>query len=70
MLDGGNIVENFKFDDNGDPFSTASGNMADIVCDYGKFALAVEVTMQSGQKQYEMEWYEKIRSKALDWLAS
>lgn len=55
MLDGGNIVANLKFDDNGDPLSTASGNMADIVCDYGKFALAVEVTMQSGQKQYEME---------------
>ena len=55
MLDGGNIVANLKFYDNGDPLSTASGNMADIVCDYGKFALAVEVTMQSGQKQYEME---------------
>lgn len=55
MLDGGNIVANLKFDDNGDPLSTASGNMADIVCDYGKFALAVEVTMQSGQRQYEME---------------
>ncbi len=55
MLDGGNIVANLKFDDNGAPLSTASGNMADIVCDYGKFALAVEVTMQSGQKQYEME---------------
>ena len=55
MLDGGNIVANLKFDDNGEPLSTASGNMADIVCDYGKFALAVEVTMQSGQKQYETE---------------
>lgn len=55
MLDGGNITANLKFDDNGEPLSTASGNMADIVCDYGKFALAVEVTMQSGQKQYETE---------------
>lgn len=55
MLDGGKITANLKFDDNGDPLSTASGNMADIVCDYGKFALAVEVTMQAGQKQYEME---------------
>lgn len=55
MLDGGNIVANLKFDDNGDPLSTASGNMADIVCDYDKFALAVEVTMQGGQRQYEME---------------
>lgn len=55
MLDGGNIKANLKFDDNGDPLNTAAGNMADIVCDYGNFALAVEVTMQVGQKQYEME---------------
>lgn len=55
MLDGGNIHANLKFDDNGQPMSTASGNMADIVCDYGDFSLTVEVTMQSGQRQYEME---------------
>jgi hypothetical protein len=35
--------------------STAQGNMADIVCDYGDFGLTVEVTMQSGQRQYETE---------------
>ena len=35
--------------------STAQGNMADIVCDYGDFGLTVEVTMQGGQKQYETE---------------
>ena len=35
--------------------STAQGNMADIICDYGDFGLAVEVTMQCGQRQYEME---------------
>ena len=29
--------------------------MADIVCDYESFGLTVEVTMASGQKQYEME---------------
>jgi hypothetical protein len=29
--------------------------MPDIECDYGKFALSVEVTMQKGQKQYEAE---------------
>ena len=29
--------------------------MADIVCDYGDFGLTVEVTMQSGQRQYETE---------------
>lgn len=55
MLDGGNIKANLKFDDHGQPMATASGNMADIICDYGDFALAVEVTMQSGQRQYEME---------------
>lgn len=55
MLDGGNIRGNFKFDDIGQPLSTAAGNMPDIECDYGDFALAVEVTMQSGQRQYEAE---------------
>ena len=55
MLDGGDIKANLKWDDKGQPMSTAQGNMADIICDYGNFVLAVEVTMQSGQKQYEME---------------
>jgi hypothetical protein len=55
MLDGGDIKANLKFDDKGQPMSTASGNMADIVCDYDDFGLTVEVTMQSGQRQYEME---------------
>lgn len=55
MLDGGNITGNFKIDDAGQPLSTASGNTPDIVCDYGSFGLTVEVTMQSGQRQYEAE---------------
>lgn len=55
MLDGGDIKANLNFDDFGQPLSTAQGNMADIVCDYGDFGLSVEVTMASGQKQYEME---------------
>lgn len=55
MLDGGNIKGNFKFDDIGQPLSTASGNMPDIECDYEDFSLAVEVTLQSGQRQYEAE---------------
>lgn len=55
MLDGGKIKANLKFDDFGNPMSTAQGNMADIVCDYKDFGLTVEVTMQSGQKQYETE---------------
>ena len=55
MLDGGDIRANLKIDDKGQPMSTAQGNMPDIVCDYGSFNVAVEVTMQSGQRQYEME---------------
>lgn len=55
MLDGGDIKANLKFDDFGNPMSVAQGNMADIVCDYGDFGLTIEVTMASGQKQYEME---------------
>lgn len=55
MLDGGNIKANLNFDDFGKPLSTAAGNMPDIVCDYGDFYVSVEVTMSSGQKQYEME---------------
>jgi len=55
MLDGGNIKANLKFDDFGNPMSTAQGNMADIICDYSDFGLTVEVTMQSGQRQYETE---------------
>lgn len=55
MLDGGNIKGNLKFDDVGQPLSTAAGNMPDIECDYDDFVLSVEVTMQQGQRQYESE---------------
>lgn len=55
MLDGGEIKANLNFDDFGKPLSTAQGNIADIVCDYGDYLLSVEVTMAGGQKQYEME---------------
>ena len=55
MLDGGNIKANLNFDDFGEPLSTAQGNIPDIICDYGDFLLSVEVTMASGQKQYETE---------------
>ena len=55
MLDGGEIKANLNFDDYGQPLSTAAGNMSDIVCDYGDYMVCVEVTMASGQKQYEME---------------
>lgn len=55
MLDGGTIKGNFKVDDSGRPISTAQGNMPDIECDYGDFALTVEVTLQRGQRQYDSE---------------
>lgn len=55
MLDGGIITGNFRVDDAGQPMSTAQGNMPDIECDYGDFVLSVEVTLQSGQRQYESE---------------
>ena len=55
MLDGGDIRANLNFDDYGNPLSTASGNMADIICDYGDFNVCVEVTLSSGQRQYETE---------------
>lgn len=55
MLDGGDIKGNFKFDDSGQPLSTAQGNMPDIECDYSDYSMSVEVTLQSGQRQYETE---------------
>lgn len=55
MLDGGDISANLNFDDYGQPLSTAAGNMPDIVCDYGDYMVCVEVTMATGQRQYEME---------------
>jgi len=55
MLDGGEIKANLNFDDFGNPLSVAQGNMSDVVCDYGDYLVSVEVTMASGQKQYDME---------------
>lgn len=55
MLDGGDIKGNFNVDDAGKPLSTAQGNKSDIECDYGDFVLSVEVTLQSGRRQYETE---------------
>lgn len=55
ILNGGEIFANLKFDDEGNPLTTAGGSMPDIICEYEKFNLTVEVTMSSGSKQYEME---------------
>lgn len=55
MLDGGQIVGNFTRDDSGMPKSSARGGVADIVCDYQSFAINVEVTLQSGERQFASE---------------
>lgn len=55
MMDGGMIQANLTFDDAGNPLSTAPGNNADIVCDYSDFFVTVEVTLTSGNKQYDAE---------------
>lgn len=64
MIDGGSIKANLEFDDFGDPKSTALGRKADIICDYKNFGLTVEVTMQSGQRQYESEGEPVVRHLA------
>jgi hypothetical protein len=55
MLDDGNIISYGKFDIEGKPLNTAPGKTADIVCEYKDFVLVVEVTLTSGEKQYETE---------------
>lgn len=55
MLDDGEIVGNFRFDDTGMPLSTAPGNQADMVCVYENFDVLVEVTLSTGATQYKME---------------
>ena len=55
MMDGGKIHANLKFDDAGNPLSTAPGKNADIICDYGDFTVTVEVTLMCGNKQYDAE---------------
>lgn len=46
---------NFVMDLDGMPVNTAPGKVPDIEVDYGDFGVIVEVTMSSGQRQYEME---------------
>lgn len=55
MINDGEIVGNFKLDDLGWPMSTAPGNKPDISCHYDCFGLTVEVTLRSGQKQFDTE---------------
>lgn len=49
------VKGNFRFDLDGIPLCTAGGNMPDIEIEYEGFKMIVEVTMSSGNKQYEME---------------
>jgi len=49
------VKGNFAIDLDGVPLNTALGNMPDIVIEYDGFKVIVEVTMSSGNKQYEME---------------
>ena len=46
---------NFVMDLDGMPVNTAPGKVPDIEVDYKDFGMIVEVTMSSGQRQYEME---------------
>ncbi|MDP2335125.1 MAG: AlwI family type II restriction endonuclease, partial [Bacteroidota bacterium] len=49
------IVGNFSIDLDGVPLGTALGNLPDIEAEYEGFKMIVEVTLSSGNKQYEME---------------
>lgn len=49
------ITGNFRLDLDGMPLNTALGNLPDIEAEYEDFKMIVEVTMSTGNKQYEME---------------
>lgn len=49
------VQGNFALDLDGVPLNTALGNMPDIEVEYDGFKMILEVTMSSGNKQYEME---------------
>ena len=49
------VKGNFTLDLDGIPLNTALGNMPDIEAEYDGFKMILEVTMSSGNKQYEME---------------
>lgn len=49
------VKGNFKLDYEGMPLTTAGAKMPDIEVEYEGFKMIVEVTMSSGQKQYDME---------------
>lgn len=49
------IKGNFSIDFDGVPLNNALGNMPDIEIYYNNFNLIIEVTLSTGNKQYEME---------------
>lgn len=49
------VKGNFTVDFDNVPLANAQGNLPDIECEYDDFQLIVEVTMSTGNKQYEME---------------
>jgi hypothetical protein len=49
------IKPNFTFDFDGFPLNTAQGNKPDIQAEYDGFNMIVEVTMSSGNTQFNME---------------
>jgi len=49
------ITGNFRLDLDGMPLNTALANLPDIEAEYDEFKMIIEVTMSSGNKQYEME---------------
>jgi len=49
------ITGNFTVDLDGIPLCTARGNIPDIELEYDDFKMIVEVTISTGNKQYEME---------------
>jgi len=55
----------FRVDVDGNPLTTAPGKSADIVIEYKSFWLLVEVTLQSGYKQYESEGESIVRHVGL-----
>jgi hypothetical protein len=55
LNDAKEVIGNFRFDLDGQPLSTAPGNVPDIQIDYDEFQLIVEVTLSGGSRQYEME---------------
>lgn len=53
--DARNVQGNYVADAEGNPLFTAGGKQPDILVEYDSFWLAVEVTLQKGQRQYETE---------------